>query len=451
VSRLPILVKLTAAFAAATLLMLALAASFVYLRLRADLDDRVNANLHARAQAAATALRQGTDLESVAVEDPEESFAQVLSAEGGVHQTAGAAAGPVISPTEVSQALARDIVVEHRLPGIDGKAKILATGYPSAGPAVVIAIGQSLLDRDDALSSVVQSFVVGGLATLVIASVAGYALARSGLAPVEAMRVRASQISASDDHAGLPLPSANDQIRRLGETLNDMLRRLRESYERERRFVDDASHELRTPLAVIQTDLEGALMAGGHQDDVEDALLSALGETQRLARIADDLLVLARAAGGHLPIDPQPVSVNELMYWARERFAAAAAASERSITLTVPHGAVLLADHDRLRQLLINLIDNALRHGRGDITLEARLVDDGVNIEVKDEGAGFPAWFAPRAFDRLARVDARDRTKGAGLGLAIVREIANAHGGRAEVTAGRPVIARVWLPLRPRP
>lgn len=246
-THLPILVKLTAAFAAATLFMLAAAATFVYVRLRHDLDDRVDANLHSRSAAATTALSAGTDVGSVAVEDPEESFAQVLST-AEVLQTAGSPIGAVIDSDQVAEALQGDLVVERQLPGIDGIARILAVRHETSSGPVVIAVGQSLRDRDEALSSVVTSFLVGGIGALVAASLAGYALARSGLAPVEAMRSRASRISASDMDASLPLPAAHDQIRRLGETLNDMLRRLHDSYERERRFVDDASHELRTPL-----------------------------------------------------------------------------------------------------------------------------------------------------------------------------------------------------------
>lgn len=448
-SRLPILVKLTAAFAAATLLTLAAAAVFVYLRLRADLDDRVSANLRARSAAAAIAFSNGTDIGSVAVEDPEESFAQVLSTEG-VLETAGHQVGAAITPEEVTEALRQNLVIERSLPGIDGNARILAVRQESGDGPVVIAIGQSLRDRDEALSSVVTSFLVGGIGALLAASVAGYALARSGLAPVEAMRARANEISASDDLEGLPLPVARDQIRRLGETLNDMLRRLRDSSERERRFVDDASHELRTPLAVIQTDLEGALLAGGHSGQVEAALLSALDETHRLVRLADDLLVLARAAGGDLPIDPRPVSVPDLLSWADARFMRVAGDSQRCITVTTPPCLVVIADQDRLRQVMTNLVDNALRHGRGEITVAATLADGGVAIVVQDEGEGFPAWFAPRAFDRLTRADPSDRGSGAGIGLAIVHAIAQAHGGSATVEVGPPATVRVWLPTTPR-
>ena len=448
-SRLPILVKLTAAFAAATLLMLAVAAGFVYLRLRADLDDRVDANLHARARAAVTALSEGSSVAAVAVEDPEESFVQVLSA-GGVRDTAGSPVGATVTAAEVSEVLrggtGTELVVERTLTGIDGTARILVVRDDSSTGPVAIAVGQSLRDRDEALSSVVTSFLVGGIAALVAASMAGYGLARSGLAPVEAMRVRASEISAGDEMAELPLPLADDQIRRLGQTLNDMLGRLRDSYERERRFVDDASHELRTPLAVIQTDLEGALLAGGHRAEIRAALESALEETHRLGRIAEDLLVLARAAGGRLPIARRTVSVPDLLTWAQGRFAGTSVAAQRSISVDAPPGLTTHADEDRLRQVLTNLIDNALRHGAGDITLTARAVDGGVSVVVRDEGDGFADWFAPRAFARLSRADPSNRGAGAGIGLAIVLAIVEAHGGSATAEVGPPGTVCVWFP-----
>jgi len=445
VTRPPILVRLTAAFASATLLMLATAAAFVYLRLRADLDDRVDANLRARAAAASSALTEGTDIEGVAVEDPEESFAQVLSVDGVV-DTAGSVIGAALTPDEVRRSLDADVVFERPLPGIDGNARILAVAFPSESGPMVIAIGQSLLDRDEALSSVVTSFLVGGVVAVVVASTAGYGLARSGLAPVEAMRARASQISAKDDDTELPLPEARDQIRRLGETLNDMLRRLRASYQRERRFVDDASHELRTPLAVIQTDLEGALMAGGHPVPVREALSSALDETHRLAKVVEDLLVLARTADGKLPIHREPVSMPELMSWTQSRFGDVARNAGRRLTASALDEPVVHADRDRLRQVMTNLVDNALRHGAGDIAMEATVGSSGVTITVRDEGAGFPASFAPRAFDRFARADHSRRIDGAGLGLSIVQAIVDAHGGTVSVGVGRPATVGVWLP-----
>jgi two-component system OmpR family sensor kinase len=443
--RLPILAKLTAAFAAATLLMLVAAALFVTLRLRADIDDRVNANLHARSVAAAQALAEGTDIADVAVEDPEESFAQVLVGDRVV-ETDGSVAVRSITPAEVGLAAQEPLMVERQLAGIDGKARLLATAASSpSGPAVVV-VGQSLVDRNEALASVVTSFLVGGAVALIVASALGYALARSGLAPVEAMRSRASRISADSADTQLPLPAANDQLRRLGETLNDMLSRLHEAYERERRFVEDASHELRTPLAVIKTDLEGVLMARDHSPRATEAIQSALDETDRLARTADDLLVLARADNRQLALRPTGVAADDLFDWTIARFGRRAKAMLRQVVCVPCDGIEVRADRDRLRQVLFNLVDNALSHGEGLVTLSATLSDGGVAITVTDQGEGFRARFAAHALERFARADTVRRTDGAGLGLAIVETIAKAHGGRAWVDVGRPSAVHVWLP-----
>jgi two-component system OmpR family sensor kinase len=291
-SRWPIRGKLTAAFALAMLLMLTCAALFVYLRLRADLDDGVNAQLRARAEA--LVARQGvTQLEGVVLEDPQEGFAQVISVDGRLLETAGGADVPALGPAEIRRAESGTVLVERALPGIDGTARVLARRAGTDAAPVVVAVGQSLVDRDEALAGVVASFAVGGAVAIVLASATGYLLARAGLAPVEAMRRRALKVSLHRADDGLPLPAARDEVRRLGETLNEMLDRLRSSFEREGRFVADASHELRTPVAVIKTELEGVLHAGAYGPQVHEGLLAAVEECDRLAQLAEDLLVLA--------------------------------------------------------------------------------------------------------------------------------------------------------------
>jgi signal transduction histidine kinase len=274
-------------------------------------------------------------------------------------------------------------------------------------------------------------------------------LASAGLRPVEAMRHRAGEISLAEDGERLPLPAARDEVRRLGETLNEMLDRLRRSFERERRFVADASHELRTPVAVIRAELDAALRAGRHDPQVREALVAALEECDHLAQLAEDLLVVARAAEGELPMRREPVEVRPLLEGVRARFGDRAREHGRELLVDGGDGLRIEADDLRLRQALGNLVDNALRHGAGDVVLRARRgeEDGGVELEVSDQGPGFGPELAGRAFERFARGDEARTRGGTGLGLAIVRAIAEAHDGRAEIAnGGRGATVRLWLP-----
>jgi signal transduction histidine kinase len=230
-------------------------------------------------------------------------------------------------------------------------------------------------------------------------------------------------------------------------TLNEMLARLESAFERERRFVADASHELRTPLALLRTELEVALRRPRPREELTAALRSAAEETERLVRLAEDLLLIARADEGALPIRPEVTPAVELLERVRGRFAARAAALGRELDVTPSNGLVVDADPARVEQALGNLVDNALQHGAGAVTLFARRIDDSVELHVTDEGGGFPPEFVERAFDRFSRADDARSERGSGLGLSIVTLIASAHGGRAHA-ANRPGGgADVWLEL----
>jgi two-component system, OmpR family, sensor kinase len=411
----PIRIRLTVAFAAAMVLVLAAAALFVYVRLRADLDESVSSDLQARAAAVA---RGG--VEAGVGGDAEDGFAQVLASDGRLIDAAGGARAPVRGSGEFDRTVA----------GIDGTSRVLAA--PQGDTTIVV--GQSLEDRDEVLADLIAAFAVGGPIAVVLASLLGYALAGAGLKPVEAMRRRAAEIEITER---LPLPAARDELRRLGETLNGMLDRLQRSFERERRFVADASHELRTPVAVIKTELEGLLRSGRR----DPALVAALEECDHVAQLAEDLLVIARSAEGELPIRPEPIAARELLERTRDRFVERG----RHISIEAPDDLHVTADPLRIRQALNNLVDNALRHGEGEITLTARGTRDAAEIDVADDGDGFAPDIADRAFERFTRGDgARTRGAGTGLGLAIVRAIAEAHGGSVAIVEKSTV--RIRLP-----
>ena len=457
-SRLPIRARLTAAFALAMVLVLAAAGLFVYVWLRDDLDESVDAGLESRA-AAVSASGQAA---AGAPEEAEEGFAQVLTAEGRVLDSAGGLREPALDAASAVRAGAGGrFSFEREYAGIEGRVRVVAgpadpvpaePGGDVAGGAVtvedgaVFAVGQSLDDRDETLSGLAASFAIGGPIAVFLASLLGYLLASAGLRPVEAMRRRAGEISLTHDGERLPLPAAQDEVRRLGETLNEMLDRLRRSFERERRFVADASHELRTPVAVIRAELDAALRSGGHDEQVREGLVAALEECDHLAQLAEDLLLVARAAEGELPMRREAVEVRPLLEGVRARFGDRAREHGRDLRVDGGDGLQIEADELRLRQALGNLVDNALRHGAGEIVLRARrgAMDGAVELEVADHGPGFDADLANRAFERFARGDTARTRGGTGLGLAIVRAIAEAHGGRAEIVDSTTV--RLALP-----
>jgi two-component system OmpR family sensor kinase len=228
-----------------------------------------------------------------------------------------------------------------------------------------------------------------------------------------------------------------------------MLDRIEASLERERVFVADASHELRTPLAVLRAELELAARPGRSPEELREAITSAAQETERLTRLAEDLLVIARSDQGKLPIERERVELGALLERVRDRFAALARDQGREVVVAAPNGLAAELDRLRVEQALGNLIDNSLRHGEGAVRLSARHADGALLLEVSDAGAGFPAGFEESAFERFSRADEGRTGGGAGLGLAIVRAIAHAHGGSVALSpASEPGAAvRIKLPL----
>ena len=418
-----------------TIVLLA-TALFAYTRLRNSLDETIETSLRSRSDdVAALVRRSGTDLGGpvgTRLIESEEGFVQVLTADG--RWADGAPRRPTLDPEDARRAAEEPLLTDRHVPGIEGTARILAR--PAGGEPVVVVTGTSLQDRNESLSSLAKSFLIGGPIAILIASGIGYLLATAGFRPVEAMRRRAGRISLAQSGERLPLPQAHDEIRRLGETLNAMLARLEDSFERERRFVADASHELRTPLAVVKAELEAAMRAGDDGASMRESLVAALEEADHLAQLAEDLLLIARAADGRLPVRPEEVDVRELLERTRDRFDDRAREQGRGILVDVPPDLIARLDPLRGRQALGNLVDNALRYGGGEIALTARRDDGSLEVEVSDEGRGFPPELAPRAFERFARDDGARTRGGAGLGLAIVRAIAEAHGGTAAIVNG---------------
>jgi signal transduction histidine kinase len=436
-------VRLTLAYLVVAATLLAAGGLLFTRLLHSGLVASVDAGLRTRADQlvhAVTHSDEGIDFqdEGSRLITPQEAFAQVLKPDGSVLESSEAVGGrPVLRPAELDSARQSLHFLDHRLDG--HRVRLLALPARRAdGPTWVVVVGASLEPSEEALTRVQAGLVVGGLLLVVAGGLGAWLLAGAALRPVEQMRREVAEISAQDPGATIDVPATGDEIAALASTMNELLARLQGALRHERRLVADAGHELRTPLAVLQVELELAAHPGRSHEELTVALANAAEETRRLARLAEGLLFLAGSDEGgvaldrhHQPLEPVLAAAAE----AARDYGAEAGASVRVVVEAEP-GLAAPVDALRLRQAVDNLLHNAVRAAPGGTEVLLRAWSEGplVYIEVSDQGPGFPEDFLPHAFERFRRADsARTRQDGgAGIGLAIVRAIAEAHGGRAE-------------------
>jgi two-component system OmpR family sensor kinase len=431
-SRVPLRLRLTAAFALAMTVLLTAAGFLLHQHLRTSLDHTLAQGLRARAGDISALVNQAdTGLQESGLRT--DGFAQVLDLRGRVVDKTPGLGGSLLTAAQLKQARLGPVFVQRTRLGQDS-VRLLAQPVSAQGRHLVVVVGTPLEPRDAALATLSNELLVGGPIGLLVASAIGYLLAAAALRPVDRMRARAAAISASRLSERLPVARSHDEVARLGETLNEMLARLETAMERERSFVADASHELRTPLAHLQAEVELALEAPRSRAELESALREVGIETDRLSQLAADLLLLARADKGKLPLRLEEVVLDELLAGVTTRFERRARDAQRRFEVDARRTRVHV-DRLRLEQALGNLVENALRYGAGTIRLKAASEDGTLELHVADDGPGFPVGFAPHAFERFSRAEQGRGTGGTGLGLAIVAAIAAAHGGKADVVA----------------
>ncbi len=455
-SRIPIRVLVTSAFAVAMAAVLVGFGLAVYLRISSQLTTALDTQLRVRAQDLAVLVSQPnarlSQQDAPGLIEHGESYAQLIDSEGVVRDaTRPLGRASLLSVAEARAARRAPTFLERpSVPGLNEPSRLLATEVTRDGRRAVLVVGVTTQNRVETLATLRNELLIIGPIALILASGVGYLLAGLSLRSVESMRRRAAAISDDTPGERLPVPQTGDELQRLGETLNEMLGRLETALERERAFVADAGHELRTPLALLRTELELALRQAESVDELREAVRHSSEEASRLSQLAEDLLLIARSDRGQLPLRIEQVEVGELFAVVRSRVEWRAEAERKRVTTQTFPPASVLADRLRLEQALGNLVDNAIRYGGHEIQLRACAVDGEIELHVRDDGAGFPPGFLDRAFDRFTRADAARGRGGAGLGLAIVRTIAEAHGGSAHIANTDPSGADVWVSLPAR-
>ena len=452
-SRWPIRLRVTAAFALAMAAVLAASGWFLYARLGSHLETALNHELQVRAQDLSALVRQpGASLASDAggsLVERGESYAQLLDARGRVLDATPPLGHDAVAGRATVRAAGTGPTFADlpSVPGLDEPSRVLAVPVERSGQKLVLVVGATKQDRAETLASFRDELLIAGPIALILASLVGYLLAGLSLRQVESMRRRAAAISADTPGERLPVPPTGDELERLGTTLNEMLARLEAALERERDFVADAGHELRTPLALLRTELELALRQAKTPEELRAAVSVSSQEVERLAQLAEDLLLIARADRGKLALKLETLDPGELLGSVATRFQWRAEETSRPLTRETEHGPPIRGDRLRLEQAIGNLVDNALRHGQGRVRLAVGTSNGHVELHVRDEGEGFPAEFLDAAFDRFTRPQPGRGRGGSGLGLSIVRAIAEAHGGTAEAANSPAGGADVWLAL----
>lgn len=443
----PLRLRLAALFSLATAIVIAGAGLVFAAQLRNDLYATLDTGLRAQMDATTQELASDGRLPPF---KPNDDPTMVQRSDGTTIAASPAATGLTISPATRQAAVNGPVFFTTDMTG--ERLRVLVANTSLAGQQAVVAVGTDTDISDDAIERVQAGLLVGGPLAVLLVGIGAWLLADAALRPVERMRREANAIGEHDPDRRLAVPATRDEIAALGATMNGLLDRLHAALERERRFVGDASHELRTPLAILRTELELAGRPGRSPQALRTAIAEASQETDRLIRLTEDLLLLARADNHQMILHPAPIRVRELLTTAVRR--GPGRNHQPPIEIDCPQDLDFVADPDRLLQILENLITNAVVHTPPATAVQVAATCDEngrCTIEVLDEGPGLPPEFQPRAFDRFNRAEhARSReTGGTGLGLSIVRAIAEAHAGTADIVNRPEGGARASVVLPP--
>ena len=436
--------RLVAAVTLAMTVVLVCAGAFVYWRVSFALDRQLDQDLRAYADITARQVAAGTVL---LTNSPGET-AQVYTPAGSLISSSSSDVPPLATPPRIRRVTGtsrQSFDVGRLLPPSPTayRVSVFRTASPDGDVVVVAAISRH--KHDEALRELLGQLALTDMLAVLAAGFVGYGVTRAALGPVERYR-RAAETVGPGSTPRLPVDGGrDDELTRLGHTFNRLLGAIEESNLRERQFLADASHELRSPLALLAAEIEWARHRPRSPEELDRVLSSVGAEVERLVDLSNTLLDLEELYSADTA-ERVPVRVDDLVAGALVGWAEQASAQGRDLVITACAD-VVEVDVRWVSLALTNLIGNALKHGEGTVTVDAQVGADRLRIAVTDEGSGVPATLGSRAFDRFTRADESRSTRGNGLGLALVRAVAVAHGGSAGLVPGGVVID---LPARPR-
>jgi heavy metal sensor kinase len=436
---------MTAWYVALLTVIIAAVGAFLVLRLPSDLTASIDANLGPAANQIALGYRveglpEARDV-STTVLSGERAASQVLDPEGHVVMAYGdaVARAPMLGRADRERVLRGEALHRtSRLGRQDGRMRLAARVVSRRGRPAVIVAAASMRAVDRSVHRLLVLLLIAGPAALVATAAGGWWLARRALRPIDRLTTEAGTIGVGQPGDRLADPGTGDEVAHLAATLNTMLSRIQEGVEEQRRLVGDTSHELRSPLAAMRAELDVSLRTDALDPPARAVLESTREEVIRLSRMVDDLLTLAGADEGGLALALAGADLADVAREVARSLEPLAAAHGIVLALDAAPGPVT-GDAVRLQQAIGNLVDNAIKYSPHGATVEIATATEGAAavVRVADTGPGIAPELRERVFDRFFRADAsRTRaTGGSGIGLAIVRELARAHGGQAWVEA----------------
>lgn len=391
---------------------------------------------------------------------PEESnrFVRITDAHGTILYVSGTPKDGAFNPAAVpaAQNYGNEISAHVQPTAQDNRLLIVGLRAAINGNDYVIEMGAPTEQIDIALRKLIVTLLIGLPAVILVTVIGGSVLVRQALRPVETIRSTAEKITYSNLRQRLPVSATGDALEHLSITLNQMLERLDQAYQQASRFSADASHELRTPLTIMRSELESIEAAMRNWKvpvEFRERVASIVEESERLSGIVEGLFSIARLDAGEAKIENAPFDLAALVKSTVEQMQLLAEEKSLSVSIDAPHAVSVTGDAARIKQVIVNLFDNAIKYTLPGGSIKFTVIAQGRNavLGVEDNGIGIAGNELPHIFERFYRankVRTRD-SQGAGLGLSIVRAICQAHAGTIEISSkeGTGTAVTIELPL----